>query len=110
MTFTLDNKLYRTNPEGYLVDAGDWNSTFAEFMATQDKIVLTRNHWAVIYLIRDYHDDHGVAPGIRLLVKQMGNKLGKDKSSSRYLYELFPEGPAKQACRYAGLSKPTGCI
>ncbi len=26
------------------------------------------------------------------------------------LYELFPYGPAKQACKYAGLPKPTGCV
>ncbi|MDE0460615.1 MAG: TusE/DsrC/DsvC family sulfur relay protein, partial [Chromatiales bacterium] len=29
---------------------------------------------------------------------------------SRYLYQLYPYGPAKQACRYAGLPKPTGCV
>ncbi|MCG7956531.1 MAG: TusE/DsrC/DsvC family sulfur relay protein, partial [Candidatus Thiodiazotropha endolucinida] len=23
---------------------------------------------------------------------------------------LFPYGPGKQACRFAGLPKPTGCI
>ncbi|MEW8563199.1 MAG: TusE/DsrC/DsvC family sulfur relay protein, partial [Candidatus Thiodiazotropha sp.] len=26
------------------------------------------------------------------------------------LYALFPYGPGKQACRFAGLPKPTGCI
>ena len=33
-----------------------------------------------------------------------------DKGNSKYLYELFPYGPAKQACKYAGLPKPTGCV
>jgi len=26
------------------------------------------------------------------------------------VYELFPSGPAKGACRIAGLPKPTGCV
>ncbi|MCP4570023.1 MAG: sulfurtransferase TusE, partial [FCB group bacterium] len=25
-------------------------------------------------------------------------------------YELFPSGPAKGACKVAGLAKPTGCV
>ena len=26
------------------------------------------------------------------------------------IYDLFPSGPAKGACKLAGLSKPTGCV
>ena len=110
MTFVLEEKLYRTNSEGYLTDQDEWSSSVAEFMASQDQCLLTKNHWIVIYLIRNYYYENEVAPGIRLLVKQIGKKLGKDKANSRYLYQLFPEGPAKQACKYAGLPKPTGCI
>ncbi|MDH3858594.1 MAG: TusE/DsrC/DsvC family sulfur relay protein, partial [Gammaproteobacteria bacterium] len=33
-----------------------------------------------------------------------------DKGNTRYLNQLFAFGPAKQACRYAGLPKPTGCV
>ena len=40
----------------------------------------------------------------------IGKKLGADKGNSQYLYELFPYGPAKQACKIAGLPKPTGCV
>ena len=110
MTFVLEGILYRTNAEGYLADQDEWSCSVAEFMATQDQCVLTENHWTVIYLIRDYYYENEVAPGIRLLVNQIGKKLGKDKANSRYLYQLFPQGPAKQACKYAGLPKPTGCI
>jgi tRNA 2-thiouridine synthesizing protein E len=44
------------------------------------------------------------------LTKAVGKKMGKEKGNSKYLYGLFPYGPGKQACRYAGLPKPTGCV
>jgi tRNA 2-thiouridine synthesizing protein E len=40
----------------------------------------------------------------------MKAEFGEEKASSRYLYRLFPEGPAKQATKYAGLPKPARCI
>ena len=55
-----------------------------------------------------------VQGAIRLSVRPsdevIGKKFGPDKGNSQYLYELFPYGPAKQACKVAGLPKPTGCI
>ena len=110
MTFVLDGKTFETKEEGYLTDPSDWSAKIAEFMAYEDNCCLTENHWVVIHLIRDYYREHQVAQVMRLLVNQIGKNLGKDKANSRYLYQLFPEGPAKQACKYAGLPNPTGCI
>ena len=45
-----------------------------------------------------------------ILTRAVARRLGPDKGNSRYLYRLFPDGPARQACRYAGLPKPSGCI
>jgi tRNA 2-thiouridine synthesizing protein E len=47
---------------------------------------------------------------IKILTKELGKTMGKEKGNTKYLYELYPAGPAKQACRYAGLPKPTGCV
>ena len=57
-----------------------------------------------------YYEEYQVAPAVRVLTKAVGKKLGKDKGNSMYLYMLFPYGPGKQACKFAGLPKPTGCV
>ena len=99
-----------TDPEGYLRRREDWSRELAEEMAANDDIVLTDAHWEVIGFLQDYYEQYEIAPAIRILTKQIGKRFGKEKGNSRYLYELFPRGPAKQACRYAGLPKPTGCV
>ena len=110
MTFELDGRTYETDEEGYLVEMADWSPAVAEYMAHVDDCELTDNHWEVIHLLREYYEEYQIAPAVRVLTKAVGRKLGKDKGNSRYLYQLFPYGPARQACKYAGLPKPTGCI
>ena len=60
--------------------------------------------------LRAYYAEYAIAPAIRILTRAMARKLGREKGNTRYLYSLYPQGPAKQACRYAGLPKPTGCV
>jgi len=79
-------------------------------MAEDDGMVLTEAHGEIIRFVQEYWDEYDMAPPMRLLVKAVAARLGDDKGNSRYLYRLFPEGPAKQACRYAGLPKPVSCI
>lgn len=100
----------QTDEEGYLLERDRWTPAVAEAMAREDGLVLGEGHWEVINFLRDYYRQYEIAPAIRILVKAIGRSMGKDKGNTRYLYELFPDGPAKQACRYAGLPKPTGCI
>lgn len=99
-----------TDHEGYLMSRADWSRELAEQLATADNIDLTDAHWEVIDFLQEYYDNYEIAPAIRILTKQIGKRFGKEKGNSKYLYELFPKGPAKQACRYAGLPKPTGCV
>ncbi len=106
----VENLTLATDEEGYLVNRQDWSRQVAETMAAADGVELSPSHWEVIQLLQEYYDNYEIAPAIRILTKAVGKKLGKDKANSRYLYELYPQGPAKQACRYAGLPKPTGCV
>ncbi len=67
-------------------------------------------HWEVVRFVREFYLEFNTSPAIRMLVKAMANKFGEEKGNSRYLYRLFPKGPAKQATKIAGLPKPVKCI
>ena len=106
----VSGKTVEVDEEGYLTDLTEWNEEIAKTLAAQDSLELTDSHWEVVNFLREYYDEYQIAPAVRVLTKAIGKKLGKEKGNSKYLYELFPYGPAKQACRFAGLPKPTGCI
>ncbi len=108
MTTLLDS--VDTDHEGYLMSRSSWSRELAIELATSDDITLSDAHWEVIEFLQEYYDNYEIAPAIRILTKQIGKRFGQEKGNSKYLYELFPKGPAKQACRYAGLPKPTGCV
>ncbi len=110
MTIEMNGLAIETDEEGYLANRADWNEEIATEMARTDDCELTENHWQVINFLRQYYEEYQIAPAVRVLTKAIGKKLGPDKGNSKYLYELFPYGPAKQACKYAGLPKPTGCV
>ena len=110
MAIELNGKTYETDEEGYLADLSQWDEDVAAYMANDDDIELSDAHWEVINFLREYYEEYQIAPAVRVLTKAIGKKLGKDKGNSKYLYQLFPYGPAKQACKFGGLPKPTGCV
>ncbi|MFQ5982770.1 MAG: TusE/DsrC/DsvC family sulfur relay protein [Woeseiaceae bacterium] len=110
MAIEFNGRVLETDPEGYLENLGDWTPDVAEQLAREDDIELSANHWEVINFLRDYYQEYGITPRMRILVRAMSKKLGSDKGNSKYLYDLFPYGPAKQGCKYAGLPKPANCF
>ena len=110
MSIEFNGKVLDTDEEGYISILSEWEPGVAEVMAKDDDCDLTQPHWEVINFLREYYEEYQIAPAVRVLTKAIGKRLGKDKGNSKYLYALFPYGPAKQACRYAGLPKPTGCV
>jgi TusE/DsrC/DsvC family sulfur relay protein len=110
MAIVVDGKEYETDEEGYLLNLNEWVPGIATEMAKEDDLELTEDHWDIINFLREYYEEYQIAPAVRVLTKAVGKKLGKEKGNSKYLYALFPYGPGKQACRFAGLPKPTGCI
>ncbi|GMT42851.1 MAG: sulfurtransferase TusE [bacterium] len=109
-TLEVAGKALDVDEEGYIQNIDDWNKDVAEQLAQGENLDLTDPHWEVINFLREYYEEYKIAPMIRILTKAIGKKLGKDKGNTKYLYELFPAGPAKQACKIAGLPKPTGCV
>ena len=98
-------KKLEVNEEGFLINAEEWNKEIAELLAKEEEGIesLTEDHWKVIDYIRNYYLEKNLAPMVRSICKTTGFKL-------RYIYDLFPSGPAKGACKVAGLPKPDGCV
>ncbi|MEQ8990652.1 MAG: TusE/DsrC/DsvC family sulfur relay protein [Pseudomonadales bacterium] len=96
--------------EGYLVDLNDWSASVAAALAADEGIELGDEHWALIRLIRDFYRDYQVSPAMRVLVKQVRERLGAERGNSIYLMQLFPGSPAKRLARIAGLPRPTNCL
>ena len=109
-TLDVEGTSYEIDEDGYLADWQQWNEGLAGAMAKEDGLELGEEHMEVIKFLRDYFEKYQIAPMIKILTKELKKKYGKEKGSTKYLYELYPAGPAKQACRYAGLPKPTGCV
>lgn len=106
----LNNIQYPTDNFGYLQNLSDWSEMLAQKIAEQEQITLTEEHWEIIWLVRDFYREYKTSPAIRMLVKAMAQKFGEEKGNSRYLQRLFPDGPAKQATKIAGLPKPAKCL
>lgn len=110
LTLTVDQQIIALDQHGYLADLSLWTPAVAVEFAKLEQLSLTEAHWEVIYFVRDFYQEYRTSPAIRLLVKAMAEKFGAEKGSSKYLFLLFPEGPAKQATRLAGLPKPARCL
>jgi TusE/DsrC/DsvC family sulfur relay protein len=106
----LEAALAQRDAAGFLQDRALWTAAFAEHQAAADGIALAADHWEIIEFVQRYYDEYAMAPPMRLLSKAVSAKLGPEKGNSLYLYRLFPDGPAKQACKFAGLPKPISCI
>lgn len=103
-TIDLAGKQVQVDEDGFLEDPSVWSEDIAAALAKMEEVdELTENHWKVVNYLRDYYQEFGIAPMIRKLCKQTGFKL-------KEIYAMFPTGPAKGACKIAGLPKPTGCV
>ena len=102
--FTHGSVTIDVDEDGFMQEPDKWNEEIAKALATTEGVnELTEEHWKLVKYLRAYFLQFGVAPMIRKLCKETGFDLKK-------VYALFPSGPAKGACKVAGLAKPTGCV
>jgi tRNA 2-thiouridine synthesizing protein E len=101
----FNGKSLELNEEGFLVDPSIWTEELAVFLAQKEENLdqLSDEHWSVIRFIREHYLANDSAPMVRAMCKSTGVPLKR-------IYELFPSGPAKGACKLAGLPKPDGCV
>jgi tRNA 2-thiouridine synthesizing protein E len=92
--------------EGYLVDPAQWNEQVGAELARQEGIALTDEHWAVLRFMREYYEQHHIAPDARHVMKHLAGLKGPGKAARNDLFVLFPYGYVKQACKIAGMRKP----
>lgn len=103
-TFAKGDVSIEVDEDGFMAEPEQWNENVAKALASTEGVEeLSEDHWKLVNYLRDYYQKFGIAPMIRKLCKETGFPLKK-------VYELFPSGPAKGACKVAGLAKPTGCV
>lgn len=108
--YSINGNIIETDKQGYLTDLNQWSRPLAELIAEQEQINMTEAHWEVVLFVREFYLEYNTSPAVRALVKAMGKQFGPEKGNSRYLFKLFPLGPAKQATKIAGLPKPAKCL
>jgi tRNA 2-thiouridine synthesizing protein E len=100
----LGGKMLNIDEDGFIEDPSEWDEAVAKSLAATEGVEdLGERHWHLVKYLREYYLKNNIAPMIRKLCKDTGIPL-------KEIYELFPSGPAKGACKVAGLPKPTGCV
>lgn len=101
----VSGKSIELNEDGFMDHPEEWNKDIAMALAKSEEGLeeLTEEHWKVIDYIREYYLEKNLAPMVRKVCKNSGFSL-------KHIFELFPSGPAKGACKLAGLPKPDGCV
>lgn len=109
-SITVNGATIVTDKEGYLQDSEQWNEDVAKYIASIEGIDMTPERWQIVHFVRNFYITYDTSPAMRALVKALQVSHGAEKGNSRYLYRLFPKGPAKIPTKLAGLPKPAKCL
>ena len=93
----------QTDAEGYLANKDDWSEQLANELAKELGVELGDDHWKVLNAARAIESESGSSPGLRKNSK-------RSETPIKAIYKLFPDGPAKQIAKIAGIPKPKSCL
>lgn len=100
----MSTNMPERDDEGYLLEPGDWNEDIARALADEENIQLNDDHWDVIHFMRAFYEEGQVAADARFVIKHLAERMGRE--AQKKLFELFPYGYVKQACKIAGMRRP----
>lgn len=101
----VNGRTIELSEEGFMLNPEEWDKEVAKLLAQEEEGIkdMSEEHWSVVNYIREYFQEKKLAPMVRKVCKSTGFPLKR-------IFELFPSGPAKGACKVAGLPKPDGCV
>ena len=105
MGYNINDVELETDAEGFLLEPV-FDDEAVRVIAQAENIALTDAHWEVVNYLRDEYRENGHTPSFRNMLKGMTEI--RPEVDSKYLYDLFPVGPAKQGPKVAGLPQPLG--
>lgn len=105
MGYNINGAEHETDDQGFLLEPV-FDDEAVRVIAQAENIELTDAHWEVVNYLRDEYREHGHTPSFRNMLKGMAEI--RPEVDSKYLYDLFPVGPAKQGPKVAGLPQPLG--
>jgi tRNA 2-thiouridine synthesizing protein E len=106
MSYVVNGEELETGEENFLLDA-NFSDDVPPVIAEAEKITLTDEHWQVINYLREKYKEDGQTPNFRNMVAEL-DEMHEGVDWKKKLYELFPNMPARQGARVAGLPKPFG--
>ncbi|VAW99407.1 DsrC family protein [hydrothermal vent metagenome] len=110
MQAEIDGQVIELSEAGWLLNLDEWSVGLAVEISKTEKIQeMTDEHWDIVNLAREYFTTNGSVAEPRVFSKLLKEKFGKDRSSQKYIYTLFPTGLIKCANKVAGLPRPKGC-
>lgn len=105
----LNGKRYLLSDNDHLLDLASWDDQIRDYIAGQLNIKLSNDHITVIKLIRESYKTRKKHPFVRVVTADMAKKMGPDKGTMRYFYDLFPKG-IHQAFQVSGLPMQGFCF
>ena len=93
--------------EGYLINPDDWNEEIARQLSLEEDVEINDTFWSVLTFMRQYYSEHSIAPDVRHVISYLAAERQCEKNEAKQLvFELFPYGYVKQACKIAGMKRP----